>query len=69
MAQITNRGSDEVIKLIENYTEPHLTRPGLGKWRVWEHGVPMWALIGALILDDAVPVEQSLRDDAQLPPC
>ncbi len=66
MAQITNRGSDEVIKLIENYTEPHPTWPGLGQWRVREHGVPIWALIGALVLDDAVPVEQSLSDDAQL---
>ncbi len=66
MAQIVDRGNDEIMELIESYTEPHPARPGFGQWRVKEHGVPIWAVIGALILDDTVPVERAILDDEHL---
>ena len=66
MAQIVDRGNGGIIDLIESYTEPHPASPGFGQWRIKEHGVPIWAVIGALILDDTLPVEQSIRDDEHL---
>lgn len=66
MAQIVDRGNDGIMELIASHTEPHPARPGFGQWRMKEHGVPIWAVIGALILDDAVPVELAILDDEHL---
>ncbi len=66
MAQIVDRESDEITELIERYTEPHPSRPGFAQWRVKERGVPIWALIGALILDDTSSADAAILDDAHL---
>lgn len=40
-------GHDE---LIAKYIEPHPGKPGWDEWRLKERSVPVWAIIGALIL-------------------
>src|SRR5947209_11127780 len=58
-----NRRKDEA--LISKHVEPHPGRPGRAEWRLKERGVPVWAIIGALVLTDN-PAENSevLSDQA-----
>lgn len=37
-------------ELLAEYIEPHPGKPGWDEWRLKERSVPVWAIIGALIL-------------------
>ena len=39
-------------ELIARHVEPHPTRPGRAEWRLKQRGLPVWAIIGALVLTD-----------------
>lgn len=50
-------------ELIARHVEPHPGRPGLSEWRLKERGVPVWAIIGALILTDNPAENPGVLDD------
>src|SRR4051794_31442275 len=52
MAQLVNRQGEQDAALIAKHVEPHPSRPGRAEWRVKERGVPVWALIGMLVLSE-----------------
>jgi hypothetical protein len=55
----------KVEALISTHVEPHPGRPGRAEWRLKERGLPVWAIIGALVQTDN-PAESSdvLSDQA-----
>ena len=55
------RESDE---LISRHVEPHPSKAGAAEWRLKERGVPVWAVIGALVLT-ANPAEHPEVLDAR----
>jgi hypothetical protein len=64
MAQAIERAGAEAEALIARHVEPHPARPGRGEWRLKERSVPVWALIGSIVLNEN-PVEhpEVLDDD------
>jgi hypothetical protein len=52
-----------VEELIVSHIEPHPARPGRAEWRLKERGVPVWAVIGALVLTDNPADNQSVLSD------
>ncbi len=63
-----SRSTPTAEKLIARHVEPHPARPGRAEWRLKERGVPVWAVIGALVLTDN-PAENPtvLSDEAVAP--
>lgn len=63
------RGDGRAVEeLIGRHIEPHPARPGRAEWRLKERGVPVWAIIGALVLTDNPAENQTvLSDEAVVP--
>ncbi len=58
----------EVEGLIAMHVEPHPARPGRSEWRPKERGVPVWAIIGALVLTDNPTENQAVLSDEAVAP-
>ena len=65
MAQVLP-DAPEVTALIEQHVEPHPARPGRAEWRLKERGVPIWALIGALVLSESPAEHPDVLDEARV---
>jgi hypothetical protein len=52
MAQAIERTGAQAEALIARHVEPHPARPGRAEWRLKERGVPVWAIIGSVILSE-----------------
>ena len=52
MVQTRDREQAYIDALIEKHVEPHPARAGRSEWRLKERGVPVWALIGGLVLSE-----------------
>lgn len=59
------RESDEVIS---RYVEPHPSKPGPAEWRLKERGVPVWAIIGALVLTASPAEHPEVLEDRAVGP-
>ena len=63
-----SRSTPTAEELIARHVEPHPARPGRAEWRLKERGVPVWAIIGALVLTDNPAENQMvLSDEAVVP--
>ncbi len=60
-----SRSTPSAGVLISRHVEPHPARPGRADWRLKERGVPVWAIIGALVLaDNPAESQMVLADEA-----
>ncbi|HEX5504630.1 MAG TPA: hypothetical protein VFW96_18580 [Thermomicrobiales bacterium] len=59
------RENDE---LISRYVEPHPSKAGPAEWRLKERGVPIWAIIGALVLVANPAEHPEVLDDRAVAP-
>jgi hypothetical protein len=63
MAQVADRRQEYLEALIQKHVEPHPARRGRSEWRLKERGVPVWALIGGLVLTENPDEHPEVLDD------
>ena|SRR5215203_7401557 len=63
MAQAIERTRAQAEALIAKHIEPHPARPGRAEWRLKERGVPVWAIIGSIVLSENPGEYPEVLDD------
>jgi hypothetical protein len=63
-----SRFTPTVEELIARHVEAHPARPGRAEWRLKKRGVPVWAIIGALVLTDNPAENQTVLTDEAVAP-
>lgn len=66
MAQAIEHTGAEAEALIARHVEPHPSRPGIAEWRLKERGVPVWALIGSIVLSENPEKHPEVLDEERV---